>query len=134
MKTNCHCGSSLSYKVCCGPYHFGNLFPPTAEALMRSRYSAYVMDKPQYLYQTWHKETRPTLKSIRNSTPYNYLSLKIINTDLGRKQDDIGTVTFVASYNDGLSFQEYKEVSLFKRIGERWTYFKGDEVLKQMTG
>nr|WP_316226808.1 SEC-C metal-binding domain-containing protein [Bradyrhizobium sp. SZCCHNS3052] len=37
----CPCGSGLPYDRCCGPYLDGDDQPPTAEALMRSRYTAY---------------------------------------------------------------------------------------------
>lgn len=127
MKDNCPCGSSSSYKICCGPYHLGNLFPPTAEALMRSRFTAFVMNKPRYIFQTWHKDTRPTLESIRNSTTLKFTSLKVVNKDLGLADDDIGTVTFVALYKEGEEILEFKELSSFKRVDKRWVYFKGEE-------
>ena len=64
MKTPCPCQSSLEYNLCCGRYHKGKLAAPTAEALMRSRYSAYSLQLGRYLFKTWHKSTRPTIQSL----------------------------------------------------------------------
>src|SRR5690606_41619638 len=57
----CPCGSGSSYQQCCQLWHQGprRLMAPTAEALMRSRYSAFVLDELQYLLDTWHPDTRP---------------------------------------------------------------------------
>ncbi|MGR8999959.1 MAG: YchJ family protein, partial [Gammaproteobacteria bacterium] len=51
--TLCLCGSGTDYQQCCGPYHSGEKIPGTAEALMRSRYSAYVLRNADYLQATW---------------------------------------------------------------------------------
>jgi hypothetical protein len=49
----CPCGSSAAYVDCCQPYHDGTL-PGTPEELMRSRYSAYVKGRWQYVCDTTH--------------------------------------------------------------------------------
>ena len=61
MKTEgaCPCGGGISYTHCCEPFHTGQALPPTAEALMRSRYSAFVLGLADYLWRTWHPRTRP---------------------------------------------------------------------------
>ncbi len=58
MRTDCPCGSERAYAACCGPWHAGAP-APTAEALMRSRYTAFVMELEPYLLATWHPGTRP---------------------------------------------------------------------------
>ncbi|WP_368644286.1 YchJ family metal-binding protein [Castellaniella ginsengisoli] len=57
----CPCGLPAAYADCCGRWHHGplRLRAPDAQALMRSRYSAYVLDELDYLLQTWHPDTRP---------------------------------------------------------------------------
>ena len=58
----CPCDSGQTYVDCCGPWHAGllqGLHAPTPEALMRSRYSAYVLGLPDYLLATWHPGTAP---------------------------------------------------------------------------
>ncbi len=58
----CPCGSGALYAACCGRWHAGplHLQAPSAEALMRSRYSAYVRGLTAYLLDTWHTSTRPS--------------------------------------------------------------------------
>ena len=60
----CPCGTGLTYGECCGKYHAGTN-APTAEALMRSRFSAFVTGDEAYLLRTWDPDTRPvTLLSL----------------------------------------------------------------------
>ena len=121
----CPCLSTLDYNVCCGRYHKGKLHAPTAEALMRSRYTAYAMGNAQYIYRTWHEKTRPSLQSLRQSKPQKLLALKIIATQEGGPDDKKGMVEFVASY-EGITTEEpiaqHREKSLFVRINQRWLY------------
>ena len=58
MSQLCYCGSQKSYKDCCEPYILGEKNPSTAEDLMRSRYSAYVVVATDYLIETTHSSTR----------------------------------------------------------------------------
>jgi len=76
MNTPCPCQSSLDYNICCGRYHKGKLFAPTAEALMRSRYSAYSLKLGRYLFKTWHKSTRPELQSLFQEDDTEWLVLQ----------------------------------------------------------
>ena len=55
---NCYCGNSVSFEACCAPYIKGSQNPETAEALMRSRYSAYATGNADYLIETTHISTR----------------------------------------------------------------------------
>ncbi len=122
----CPCQSSLDYAVCCGKYHKGKLHAPTAEALMRSRYCAYVIGDAQYLYRTWHESTRPSLQSLRESgAQESLLSLKIISTLAGGENDNKGTVKFITSSNSATlmgDISQHKENSLFVKIKDRWVY------------
>jgi hypothetical protein len=61
QKKSCPCGSRLLYKQCCQPYHDKKALPPTPEALMRSRYSAYSLNIVDYIVETTHPEN-PLLK------------------------------------------------------------------------
>ena len=49
-----------TYAECCEPYHKGQKPAPTAEALMRSRYTAFALKDAAYLTVTWHRSTRPS--------------------------------------------------------------------------
>ncbi len=126
MKKNeaCPCGSGESYKACCRPFHKGNRFPKTAEALMRSRYSAFAKGKRTYLLDTWHPSTRPV--NLQPDASIKWLGLDILAKELGTEADVNGTVTFTASYiKDGTS-GSMTEKSEFLRESDRWLYLKGE--------
>jgi SEC-C motif-containing protein len=61
----CPCGRSdakgrvFPFAQCCGPFLSGAQHAPDAEALMRSRYTAFVLQEAGYLLATWHPRTRP---------------------------------------------------------------------------
>ena len=97
----CPCGSTAHYTDCCEPYLSGKAAAPTAEALMRSRYTAYSKGNVDYLIATLHpksrqKDDRPTLlQSIQNT---RWIGLSIVKTQKGQTQDKRGIVEFVALY------------------------------------
>ena len=88
-------GSGKAYAACCGPLHFGQDFAFTAEALMRSRYSAYVLKLEDYLLVTWHPTTRPSeLDLAADGT--KWLGLEVRQHQ--QQDDSHATVEFVARY------------------------------------
>jgi SEC-C motif-containing protein len=96
---------------------------PTAEALMRSRYSAFALDKIDYLLDTWHASTRPA------SLDANPAGLKWLGLDVRRHEapdDDHATVEFVARSKLAGRAQRLHEISRFVREGGRWFYVDGD--------
>jgi len=125
-KMACPCGSGLTYAVCCKGYHQGKA-APTAEALMRSRYSAYVRRDGAYLHRTWAQETRPSKASLAKLADTHWCGLTIIETTEGLVEDAQGCVHFIARFiapDD--SEQQMEEVSLFRRDKGRWVYVSGD--------
>lgn len=121
--TPCPCGSARPYGACCGPFHAGDLPAPTAEALMRSRYAAYVLGRHDYLLATWHPDTRAaTLPPVEPGVRWLGLEIKrSTSTDA-----DHATVEFVARSKFGGRAQRLHEVSRFVREGGRWYYRDGD--------
>jgi SEC-C motif-containing protein len=123
--TPCPCGSGRPYAACCGRWHAGaqHLQAPDAEALMRSRYSAYVLGLGDYLLATWHESTRPA--SLAPNEP----GLKWLGLDVKRHvpQDaDHAIVEFVARSKLGGRAHRLHETSRFVREGGRWYYVDGD--------
>ena len=117
----CPCGSGRAYGECCAPLHRHERDAATAEALMRSRYSAYVLKNADYLYATWHPSSRPAvLDLVVDETPW--LRLRIIATEKGGTDDDSGTVEFAADYTGG----QLHERSRFVREEGRWVYLDGE--------
>ena len=122
MKNPCPCQSLQEYNACCGQYHNGKQSAPTAEALMRSRYSAYALQLGRYLFKTWHKTTRPSLQSLLEENNTQWLSLKIVSTEQGMSQDDTGRVTFIATYLEQNKIEQFFETSHFEKIYGKWVY------------
>lgn len=123
----CPCGHA-SYAGCCGRFHRGEASPPTAEALMRSRYSAYVLGLADWLRQTWHASTCPRDVSPDADTRWLGLTVKA-----HAQQDNThATVEFVARYKIGGRAWRLHERSRFvfepREPGEaaRWLYVDGD--------
>lgn len=122
--TFCPCGSNLSYEICCGRYHKGGA-APTAESLMRSRYSAYVLRLVGYVTDTWHHTTRPATLSFDSAEPA-WCGLTICNTSGGSASDQAGEVEFIARWckPDG-QCGALHERSHFIREEGRWYYVDG---------
>lgn len=122
---DCPCGTGRRYADCCGRWHGGSqhLLAPDAQALMRSRYSAYVLGLPDYLRATWAAETCPAV--IEPDPP----GLKWLGLELRshRLQDaEHATVEFVARHKLGGRAQRLHETSRFERRDGRWVYVDGD--------
>jgi SEC-C motif-containing protein len=122
---NCDCGTPRRYDDCCGRYHAGplHLQAPTAEALMRSRYSAFVRDLSDYLLATWHPSTRPSALDI-NEAGLRWLGLEVRGHQI--QDNDHATVEFVARSKLGGRAQRLHELSRFIRENNRWFYVDGD--------
>jgi SEC-C motif-containing protein len=116
----CPCQSGLPYADCCGPLHDGTAVAPTAERLMRSRYSAFAVGDGDYLLSTWHPSTRPA--SIELDDRQSWLSLEIIGRAGGGMLDTEGTVEFRARYRFEGTKYEQVENSRFLRVDRRWLY------------
>lgn len=126
MKTEpCPCGRPAAYDACCGRWHSGplHLQAPDAEALMRSRYSAFVKELAEYLRLTWHPSTRPL------DPPRFEPGLRWLGLEVKRHQcidDDHAVVEFVARSKLGGRAHRLHETSRFVREGGRWFYVGGD--------
>jgi SEC-C motif domain protein len=124
-KPICPCETGLAYDACCGRWHDGprHLQAPTAEALMRSRYAAFALDKLDYLLQTWHPDTRPA--SLEPNPPgRKWLGLRIIAH--AQQDADHATVEFVARSRDAGRATRLHEVSRFVRQDGHWLYLDGE--------
>lgn len=115
----CPCGG-VSYASCCEPLHNG-MPAPTAEALMRSRYSAFVLKQEPYLLATWHPDTRPTSLDLADDTT-KWLGLEVIRH---ASDGDRATVEFIARYKVGGKAGRLHETSRFVREGRHWLYIDG---------
>jgi len=119
-KPSCPCGLAETYEECCGRFHRGEAAAPTAESLMRSRYSAFVKRDEEYLLRTWHPRTRPP--RVDFDPGMRWTGLEILATSEGSAFHTTGTVEFRASYRGGA----LRERSRFERVDGAWTYVDGD--------
>lgn len=124
----CPCMSECNYADCCEPAHSGQRWPETAEILMRSRYSAYVLGLANYIVKTTHPKFRSTdfrseIQNWMNASSWTHLD--ILETSLGSENDDSGEVEFIAEFQyDGQSHILH-ERSKFLRYKGRWVYTEG---------
>lgn len=122
----CPCGSGEAYGACCGAYLDRGQLPDTAEALMRSRYCAYVGKRAHYLLETWHRSTRPAQLNLDEGPQARWLGLKILQTEGGGPADAEGRVEFVARYKVSGKAGQMQEASRFVRENGRWFYVDGN--------
>lgn len=133
----CPCGGP-SLAACCGPFIAGDALPPTAESLMRSRYTAYTQKNEPYLLATWHASTRPNEPIIDEKEPIRWLGLEVKSALRLRQRKvdlpddpDSDTVEFVARFKVGGRAHRLHEVSRFLREPDpetgvkRWYYVDG---------
>ncbi|BCN59077.1 YchJ family protein [Prescottella equi] len=116
----CPCLSGEQYGRCCGRFHSGTAEAPTAEQLMRSRYSAFAVGDEAYLLRTWHPDTRP--KRLDLDPEQVWCRLDVLTTSGGGLLDSTGTVEFVAHYVDHGTRGSMREHSTFVREDGRWLY------------
>ena len=121
--TPCPCGSGKSFEPCCGR-HLAGEAAPTAEALMRSRYSAYGLLREDYLLATWHPSNRPRELGLARDAPVKWLGLEVKRHE--QTDADHAVVEFVARYKVNGRAQRLHEISRFVREDGRWLYVDGD--------
>jgi SEC-C motif-containing protein len=120
----CPCGLPHSYEDCCGRYTCGHTSAPTAEALMRSRYTAYTLAQESYLLATWHPDTRPASLDFEAEPQPKWLGLLV---NCHRQIDEThAEVEFVARYKVGGRAWRLQEKSCFVRAEGRWYYLDGE--------
>lgn len=131
----CPCGGA-SYAACCGPYLDGSAIAPTAQALMRSRYTAYTLRNEAYLRATWHPSTCPADAIVSDDEKLRWLGLEVKSSlRLRQRKAESGTETnsdsveFVARYKSGGRAHRLHELSRFVRESSggamRWFYLDG---------
>lgn len=124
----CPCGSLKLYENCCEIAHKNILSVATAETLMRSRYSAFVMANMDYLSKSWHSSNKPSKSEMKEILDWTqsviWHKLEIINTSKGLKNDTEGSVEFKAFYYEGIILKHIYEKSLFVKENDHWVYLQ----------
>ena len=132
----CPCGGG-SFASCCAPFLAGDAVPPSAEQLMRSRYSAFALRDEAYLRATWHASTLPPSPIVDPDEKLQWLGLEVKSALRLRQRkanlpepQDSDTVEFVARFKVGGRAHRLHEVSTFGRAADsagvlRWFYVDG---------
>ncbi|MBB3190713.1 YchJ family protein [Halomonas cerina] len=122
----CPCGSGRPLADCCARHHAGEP-APTPEALMRSRYSAFVLDLTDYLLATWHASTRPAELAANGATDWK--RLEVLESG---EEGERGWVHFRATFREGRRWAVLEESSRFVREGGGWFYLDGNPAVHRV--
>lgn len=122
---NCPCESGAAYSACCGRFiaDFEGMPAPDAQHLMRSRYSAFVLEERAYLLATWHPSTRPSQLDFEPQCRWLGLQVKAFEPVDG----DHAEVEFVARYKLQGRAVRLHERSRFVQEQGRWFYLDGEQ-------
>lgn len=122
----CPCGSEKDYRECCGPLIVGEQTADTAEALLRSRYTAYAKQAVDYIVDTTHPEkreadSRKTVEKWAKNTQWR--RLQVLEVTAGGPDDIEGSVEFVADYMEKGKKRKHHEIAQFKKGNGQWYFF-----------
>jgi SEC-C motif domain protein len=124
----CPCDSKKDYEDCCEPYISGQLLPPSPEALMRSRYTAYSQANITYIANTMKGKASHNFnqeEAYQWAKQSTWLGLQILKAPPISTQDNIGFVEFVAHYQFQGKKQYIHEISKFHKEKNKWYYVAG---------
>lgn len=122
---SCYCQSGQSYFGCCHPYIQKNKVAPTAEELMRSRFSAYVIQDYEYILNTYGQKQRAELSEFmlkQNSINTQWISLKVLKH---LPKVTTAQVEFKAYYLVDKQYFVMHELSDFELVNGQWFYTTG---------
>ena len=121
-----------TYADCCGRYLDDGEAAPTAEALMRSRYTAYTLSREEYLLATWHRSTRPDSLELASAPRSQWLGLEVRRHE--QRGADHAVVEFVARYKvGGGRAHRLHEISQFVCEAGQWFYMNGNIAIAENT-
>ncbi|MDH5187364.1 MAG: YchJ family protein [Rhodospirillaceae bacterium] len=124
----CLCGSGRSFDECCKPIIDGAP-APTAETLMRSRYSAYALGNTDYLATTLSSDLSDEFDQVEadgNASDAKWLGLEIKSVSGGGEDDEIGEIEFIARFQLHGQQRVHHELSQFSREDGRWVCSGGE--------
>ncbi|HOX25619.1 MAG TPA: YchJ family protein [Candidatus Krumholzibacteria bacterium] len=128
---DCPCGSGRQHEVCCRPIIAGEQPAPTAEALMRARYSAYALAEVDFLLESLHPDHRADHdpEGVRKwATGSEWHGLEILGAELGGADDATGRVEFACEYTYEGERRRHHEHASFERHEGRWYFVSGEPV------
>ncbi len=124
----CPCGSGKEFAVCCEPILSGKTLAPTAEALMRARYSAYATHTVEFLRDSATEEVQKEFDAVASrewAESATWTGMEVLATAQGGETDDCGIVEFVANYTIDDTPYQHHERSIFTRVAGQWKFADG---------
>lgn len=116
----CYCGQPEPYRTCCGRFLEAGAYPRDPETLMRSRFTAFHLQRLNYLVKTWHPDTCPAL-THEHLEGTDWQRLQVIRGKAGLKK---GWVEFIAHYvEEQGNPAQLHEISEFRKMKGRWVYY-----------
>ncbi len=128
VPTDCPCGSKKPCSACCEPYIAGKAAAPTAEALMRARYTSYATGRIDFIEKTHAPESRADFDrkaSEKWAKDSAWKSLTVVATKNGGPADTTGVVSFIAGFSQGGKDYEHHEIAAFRKEGADWLFVDG---------
>lgn len=125
LEQACPCGIEQRYNMCCHKAHIAIEEVETAEQLMRSRYTAYVMADIDYLMKSHHSSTCPISEKdeiLKWTKSVEWLKLEVLESSEGLKNATEGTVEFKAYFKENGIVSVIHENSKFVREHQYWVY------------
>jgi SEC-C motif-containing protein len=125
----CPCGSGREYAQCCQPLIEGAKAADTAEALLRSRYTAYVRQQVEYILDTVapsqrHQHEPNAIRSWARHATWH--QLEILDVQGGGPEDTRGQIEFIAHYTEKQARKRHHELAHFQKIDGRWYFYNGN--------
>jgi SEC-C motif-containing protein len=124
-KSLCPCGTGLQFSECCAPFIEGGQPAPTAEALMRSRYTAFAVQDVPYLLRSWHRSTRPASLDLDDQAGFAWHGLEVLETEGGGAGEQTGVVEFIANFSGHGQEHRLHERAKFVCEEGQWLYVDG---------
>jgi SEC-C motif-containing protein len=127
----CPCGSQIDLKSCCLPFIQGSKQASTSEELLRSRYTAFTRGDVDFIMSSHHSRTLAEVKReeieewSKNS---EWLGLKVVQVEAGRKEDEQGTIVFGAQYRAEGKLHDHWEKSFFEKENGQWKFLDAQGV------
>ncbi|MCP4599354.1 MAG: YchJ family protein [Proteobacteria bacterium] len=126
--TDCPCCSGIDFEECCSPILNEKKAAPTAEALMRSRYTAYANGHFEHILRSMHPKHRKEFDEDAARTwseKSDWQGLEIVSCEAGGEDDTEGVVEFIASYSQDGEQEEHHEIAEFSRVDNKWYFVDG---------
>ncbi len=124
----CYCNSKKAFNECCEPIILGKQDAETAEQLMRSRYTAFVVANVNYLMNSHHPKTRPSKERkniLKWTKSVTWINLEIVSKHKGQENDTDGCVEFKALFMENGKIEYIHENSYFVKENNKWYYKSG---------